>query len=488
MSPSSHTLDRLDVSFDDDHLVADAGLLLPATLAQHLALRDLFDERVDLGQAAGRANVGHKAMTLIHSALAGGDSIDDARALRAGRTEAVLGHELRAPSTLGTFVRSFTFGHGRQLDAVSRDLLARAWAAGAGPGDDPVTVDIDSTICETYGLHKQGGSRFTYTHVRGYHPLVAVVAGTGDVVHARLRGGPANSGRGAGSFLTESFARMRDAGATGEITVRADSGFYNRKVVGACRKAGASFSITAKMMKPLRRTIEEIPEEDWVPIPYFLEGAAVAETTYTPFTKRGTSFRLIVRRVRPTPGSQLALFTEFSYYAFITDREGTTLHLEADHRAHAEVENAIRDLKYGMGLNHLPSGKFGANAAWLALNVMAHNLVRWVTRLGLGEGLIATDTARRRHFSVRLGWCALAGAITCTGPQSGRGASSFWRRWRGFGPSRRPCGRSKLLPLDPSGSDALLQLGLIPVLTEGEHCDRACRAPERATPHPSCPR
>ncbi len=271
-------------------------------------------------------------MTIIGSLLAGGDSIDDCDALRAGGTEAVLGHELRAPSTLGTFLRSFTFGHARQLDRVSRELLHRAFAAGAGPGAEPVTLDVDSTICETYGLAKQGGSRFTYTHVRGYHPLVAVVAGTGDVVHSRLRAGPANSGRGAGTFLTECFARLREAGATGAITVRADSGFYNRKVVGACRRAGAKFSITAKMTKPLRRTIEELPEEAWVPIPYFCDGAAVAETTYTPFTKRGRTYRLIVRRVRPTPGSQLALFTEFSYHAFVTDREGDTLHLEADHR------------------------------------------------------------------------------------------------------------------------------------------------------------
>jgi hypothetical protein len=399
MRSSSHTLDRIDVSFDDDSLVADAGLLLPATLAQHLGLKDLFDGGVDLGSAVGRANVGHKAMTIVQSLLAGGDCIEDSDALRAGGTEEVLGHELRAPSTLGTFLRSFTFGHARQLDAVSRELLSRAFTAGAGPGGEHVTLDIDSTICETYGLAKQGGSRFTYTHVRGYHPLVAVIAGTGDVVHARLRGGPAHSGRGAKSFLTECFARVRAAGATGVLTVRADSGFYNRKVMGACRRAGAPFSITARMTKPLRSAITAIPEEGWVPIPYFLEGASVAETTYIPF-KSERAVRLIVRRVRPTPGSQLALFTEFSYHAFVTDREGTTLALEADHRRHAEVENTIRDLKHGMGLNHLPSGRFGANAVWLALNVIAHNLTRWVCRIGLGEDLLATKTVRRRHFTV----------------------------------------------------------------------------------------
>ena len=396
---SSRSLDRVVVTFDDEHAVADAGLVLPATLAQHLELRELIDGSVDLGAAAGRANVGHKAMTLIHSALAGGDCIDDADALRSGETESVLGHGVLAPSTLGTFLRSFTWGHVRQLDRVSGELLARAWSAGAGPDDEPVTVDVDSTICETYGLAKQGGV-FGYTHVRGYHPLLATIAGTGDVVHCRLRGGNANSGRGAKSFLTETFNRIRAAGATGPMTLRADSGFYARKVVDACRDAGARFSITVRLHKALHKKIAAILDDAWTPIPYFLDGADVAETTYRPFGNDQPDLRLIVRRVRPTPGTQLALFVEFSYHAFITDRHGTTLELEADHRRHAEIENSIRDLKYGVGLNHLPSGRFGANAAWLGFNVIAHNLSRWVSRIGLGETLITHKTLRRRYLRV----------------------------------------------------------------------------------------
>ncbi len=167
---SSHSLDRLETTFDDDRLVADAGLLLPATLAQHLGLRELVDEHVHLGEAAGRANAGDKLLTLVMSALAGGDTIDDAEALRAGGTERILGFTVKAASTLGTFLRCFRWGHVRQLDRVSRELLARAWAAGAGPGAAPLTIDLDSTICETYGLKKQGARHHTYTHVRGYHP------------------------------------------------------------------------------------------------------------------------------------------------------------------------------------------------------------------------------------------------------------------------------------------------------------------------------
>lgn len=397
----SHTLDRLQVAFDEERLVANGGLLLPATLAERLGLRDLVDEVVDLGDVPGSANAGEKAMTVISAVLAGADCIDDVDVLRAGSTGAVLGHRVAAPSTVGTFLRAFLWGHARQLDAVTRELLRRAWASGAGPGSDPLTIDLDSTICETYGLLKQGATKFAYTGVRGYHPLLATAAGLDDVLHARLRGGSANSGRGAASFLAETVSRVRGAGATGPLTMRADSGFYSGTVVRTCRQHNVRFSITVRLRRPLHAVISEIPEDAWTPIPYFLDGADVAETTYTPFSGRDAKpVRLIVRRVRPTPGSQLAITGMlFRYHAFITDREGDTLEIEADHRRHAEVENTVRDLKEGVALNHMPSGRFAANAAWLALNVIAHNLVRWVTRVGLGERLQRTKTVRTRHFT-----------------------------------------------------------------------------------------
>ncbi len=400
---SSHSLDRVDTCFDDDRLVADAGLLLPATLAHHLGLRELVDAHLDLGKRPGRANAGDKLLTLVLSALAGGDCIDDADALRAGGTERVLGFTVKAASTLGTFLRSFRWGHVRQLDRVSRELLKRAWAAGAGPGANPLTIDLDSTICETYGLAKEGATGFTYTGVRGYHPLLAIAAGTGEVLMARLRGGSANSGRSAGHFLRETITRLRHAGATGELTVRADSGFYANAVVAVCRRLKVRFSITVRQHASIRRLIEAIPADAWTPIPYWLDGGAdVAETSYLPFADQpdAAPVRLIVRRVRPTPGSQLELLTLYDYHPFITDREGETLELEADHRRHAEVENAIRDLKYGVGLNHLPSGRFAANGAWLAVQVIAHNLARWTARIGLAERLVTTKTLRRRLFGL----------------------------------------------------------------------------------------
>ncbi len=401
-------LDCICAVFDDHRLVANAGLILPVMLAHHLGLGELADRHVDLGDAPGRANAGDKLLTLVASALAGGDCIDDADALRAGGTGAAIGCVVKAPSTLGTFLRSFRWGHVRQLDRVSRELLAGAWSAGAGPSDDPLTIDLDSTVCETYGLAKEGAQRHNYAGQRGYHPLFAVTAGTGDVLMARLRQGRANTARGAAHFLRETVSRVRYAGATGQLTVRADSGFYNHAIVAVCRKAKVRYSITVRQHASLRNIIEAIPEADWTPIPYWMEGAAdVAETTYVPFESKpdAATVRLIVRRVKPTPGSQLALFATYSYHAFITDRDGDTLYLEADHRRHAEIENAIRDLKYGVGLNHLPSGRFPANGAWLAIQVLAHNLARWATRIGLGEPVMTTKTLRRRFFS-------LAGRIT----------------------------------------------------------------------------
>ena len=279
-----------------------------------------------------------------------------------------------------------------------RQLILRRAAS-----DSPLTIDLDSTICETYGLTKEGAHRHNYTGQRGYHPLLAIAAGTGDVLMARLRAGRANTARGAAHFLRETIGRVRYAGAKGQLTVRADSGFYTHDIVSVCRSNDVRFSITVRQHARLRSLIEDIPETDWTPIPYWMEGAAdVAETTYTPFGSEpdAAPVRLIVRRVRPTPGSQLALFANYSYHAFITDREGDTLRLEADHRRHAEIENAIRDLKYGVGLNHLPSGRFAANAAWLAVQALAHNLARWTSRIGLGEQALTTRTLRRRFFAL----------------------------------------------------------------------------------------
>ena len=386
--------DRIRILFDD-RLVANAGLILPATLALRLGLPQLLRKHLDLGGAPGRGNTGDKMMTLVASALAGGDCIDDADVLRAGGPAGVLGFTAKAPSTLGTFLRSFRWGHVRQLDRVSRELLARVWKAGAGPGD---------------------------------------------VVLARLREGRANTAGGAAHFLRETVGRVRYCGARGQLTVRADSGFYTHAVVAVCRRMDVRFSIAIRQRARLRNLIEAIPEDAWTPIPYWMDGAAdVAETTYTPFQAEADAapVRLIVRRVKPAPGSQLALFATYSYHGFMTDRDGETLELEADHRRHAEIENAIRDLKYGVGLNHLPSGRFAANGAWLAVQVMAHNLARWTARIGLGQQIVTTKTLRRRVF-------ALAGRITRS---ARRLTLHLPRRWPWEEQFSRALARLRAIPL-----------------------------------------
>ncbi len=269
--------DRIRIAFDDTRLVANAGLILPATLALRLGLPKLVQQRLDLGNAPGRANTGDKVMTLVASALAGGDCIDDADVLRTGGTARTLGGTVKAPSTLGTFLRSFSWGHVRQLDRVSRELLARAWKAGAGPGDSPLTIDLDSTICETYGLAKEGARHHGYTGARGYHPLLAIAAGTGDVLMSRLREGRANTARGGAHFLRETVGRVRHAGARGQLTVRADSGFYAHAIVAVCRKMDVRYSIAIRQHKSLRNLIEAIPETDWTPIPLYLDFGDGAE-------------------------------------------------------------------------------------------------------------------------------------------------------------------------------------------------------------------
>jgi len=387
------SLDGLDVMFNDERAVANAGLVLPATLAARLGLERAADELISLA-GPGHFRPGRKVMTLVHSMVAGGDCIDDVDVLRAGQSEGVLGHRVMAPSTCGTFLRSFTFGHVRQLDAFSEFALTAVWAAGAGPGDAPMTIDIDSTICETHGYKKQGAG-FGYTKRRGYHPLLATRADTGEVLHIRFRKGSANTGRGAERFVREVIGRVRRAGASGPLFLRADSGFWSRKVIKACRDHGTGYSITVRQVSAVRTAIAAIADDAWVPIDYTIGGdAEVAECAY------GDGHRLVVRRTRII-GAQAELFANWRHHAFITNSAASTVEADADHRAHAVVELAIRDLKDGAGLEHCPSGRFHANGAWAVLATVAHNLLRWVHLLGgLTIGPVVAKTQRRKLLAL----------------------------------------------------------------------------------------
>ncbi|HJR51692.1 MAG TPA: IS1380 family transposase [Gemmatimonadales bacterium] len=411
-------LDGLKVAFDDGRAVANAGLLLSATLAERLGIEALADRMIDLGRRPGAFRPGRKVMSLVHSMVVGGDAIDDADVLRTGATARVLGHRVMAPSTLGTFLRSFSFGNVRQLDRLAEAALTGAWSAGAGPGAGPMTIDLDSTICEVHGHHK-GGASYGYTRVLGYHPLLATRADTGELLHARLRTGKAHSARGAVRFCQELAPRVRRAGARGPLTVRADSGFWSAKIIEALRRHRIRFSITVRQTGPVRRTIAAIPEQAWVPIDYPAPG--IAEVAQT----RHEGERLIVRRVRHE-AEQTELVLDWRHHAFVTDRDGDALALDVDHRAHAVVELAIRDLKEGAGLAHCPSGRFFANAAWLVLSCLAHNLLRWVAAIGLRiPGAIVAKTVRRRYLT-------LPGRITRSGRRQRLHLPSDWPWAEGF--------------------------------------------------------
>jgi Transposase DDE domain group 1 len=337
-------------------------------------------------------------MSLIFAMVLGADCIDDSELLRSGRTRRLLGGWVAAPSTLGTFLRAFTFGHVRQLDRVLGETLTRAWRAGVGPGVARLVIDVDSFIGEVHGYLKQGAS-FGYTKKRGYHPLLASRAETGEVLHVRLRKGAANTQRGILRFIDELIARVERAGATGVKLLRADSGFWNTKLFTRLEKAGWLYSVGVRMTQPVAEIVAAIPEGDWTKIDDYPESgeAQIAETML------GTR-RLVVRRVR-TLGVQAELFPVWQHYPFATNRDEEIGLVEAEHRQHAVVELCIRDLK-DQALEHFPSGQFNANAAWTVIACLAHNLLRWTELIGL------PNTTRRAARTIRRRLLALPGRLT----------------------------------------------------------------------------
>jgi hypothetical protein len=388
VSRVSRNLDPLAVSFDDPNLVANAGLLLVGTLVARLGLEGLVNATVRLGGRVGGALPGRKVLTLVHAMIVGGSHIDHADVLRSGGTQRVLPHRVMAPSTLGTFLRAFTFGHVRQLEAVVGEALRRAWAMGAGPGTRRLVVDMDSTICAVVGKLKEGAA-FAYTRVLGYHPLLATRADTGEVLHARLRKGSANTARGARRFIEELVARLRRAGASGEIVMRFDSGFWSNDTIAVLGRLDVRYTMAVRTGNgAVARAIAAITEDAWADIDYTPDGQAqVAECIY-----KGR--RLIVRRTRLTDKAQARLWPDWRHHAFLTDLTGDAAEIDAFHRQHAVTELAIRDFKEGAGMDHVPSGRFFANAAWLACALLAHNLIRWTLTLGLPRPVDQLTVAR----------------------------------------------------------------------------------------------
>jgi hypothetical protein len=385
-------LDRLEVVFDDERVVANAGVLLASTLSDRLGLERLVDQCVALGDSSAGARAGAKVLSLVHAMLLGADSIDDCDVLRVGETPRVLDHRVLAPSTLGTFLRAFTFGHVRQLDRVLGEALCRAWQLGGGPGSERLVVDLDSFVVEVHGVHKQGAG-YGYTHKLGYHPIIATRADTLETLQIRLRRGSANTQRGAKRFVDELVARLRRAGVTGEILVRADSGFWSYKTIATLERHQIRYSIGVTLQAHVRAAIAQIDESSWQPLAEY-PPTGIAEIAETQLGER----RLVVRRTRLV-GEQAALWPDWRHHAFLTDRTDELAVVEREHRQHAVVELAIRDHKDG-ALRHLPSGHYSANAAWCVIAALAANLARQTQILGLGQTTPQAQATLRRRLLV----------------------------------------------------------------------------------------
>jgi hypothetical protein len=459
----SHTVARTSAAFDDPNLVSHAGLVPVMALAERAGLHELAAEHIRPGGDCG-ANAGLKTACLVAGMTAGADSIDDMGLLRHGAAETLF-DGVRAPSTLGSFLRSFTWGNVRQTDKAGREFLARlAGQAPLLPGADVLAfVDIDSTQKRVYGHQKQG-ARFGHAKIqgkslllRGLSALAATVStplAAPVIAGVRLRGGNAGSSRGAAGFAAEAIGTARACGATGTIITRMDSAYYGAETIAAIRRAGSFFSVTIPAGAGVRAAIAAIPAEAWTPIRYpaavwddqaggWVSDAEVAETAYAAFTSKRKSLqvtaRLIVRRVRDqnkkaAPG-QDELFPVWRHHAVFTDSPFELLQAEEQHRGHAIVEQVFAGLNDGP-LAHLPSGRFNANAAWLAVAAMAFNLTR------AAGALASRALARARTSTIRRDLVSVAariarhgrGRVTLHLPEAWHREHEWLSLWQACGP------------------------------------------------------
>ena len=418
----SHTAAATSVAFDDGNLIGYAGLVPMVRLAESCGLPGLGRAHLDLGvvpNSAG-ANPVAKVMSVVSGMCTGADSIDDLDVLRHGAMGELF-DDVRAPSTIGSFLRMFTHGHNRQLHKVHRRFLAELAArSNLLPGSDTLAYpDIDPSHLRVYGHAKEGAEHGRLKGQRTLHPILSAISteGAAPVIGAvRLRRGKSADVRGAESFVRESMGTARDAGCTGTMIMRADSKFYTGRVVAACRKAGTHFSITTGSNPSIRKRIAEIPEGGRIPIQYphaiedpdtgeLISDAEIAEIEYTAFASdkdHRITARLVVRRVRDKnqPEGQDEPFPVWRYHAVFTDSPFELVRAEADHRRHAVIEQVIKDGK-SSALAHMPSGRFQANNSWLILAAMAHNLMRAAGVLA-GGSLAVAETATLRARLVQI--------------------------------------------------------------------------------------
>lgn len=421
----SHRFAASSAVFDDEHLVSCAGLVPVMTLAEQTGLSALLERTVRFScerVRSGAANPAPKLTTLIAGMCAGADSIEDLDIVRSGGMKTLF-DDVHAPSTIGTLLREFTFGHARQLASVLREHLgALCERVDLLPGaNGRAFIDIDSLLRPVYGQAKQGAS-YGHTKIagkqilrKGLSPLITTISTEHSIpliTGARLRAGKTNSGKGAASMIAHAVATARAAGVTGQILVRGDSAYGTGTVVSACRRAGARFSVVLTKTAAVVAAIAEIDDTAWVPVNYpgavrdpdsgaWISDAEVAETTYTAFgsTDHPVTARLIVRRVKDARYPD-ALFPVWRYHPFFTDTDEPVDAADITHRRHAIIETVFADLIDGP-LAHMPSGRFGANSAWILCAAIAHNLLRATGVLAGGAHTVARGaTLRRRIITV----------------------------------------------------------------------------------------
>jgi hypothetical protein len=424
----SHVAGLRSARFDEPSLVSAAGLVPVLGLAERAGLAELADAHLTVPGGAGH-DAGAKVAALVAGMVAGADSIADMQLLRHGGMSRLF-DGVRAPSTLGTFLRGFRFGHVRQLDAVAARFIAglARHAPLVAAGEPVAYLDVDDTMRATYGYAKQGAG-YGYTGVKGLNALLATVSSASSapvIVATRLRRGSANSARGAARLVADAITTTRSAGVSGPVVLRADSAYYGHDVIAAARRHGVGFSVTARQDRAVTTAIASIGEHAWTPIRYpravfdeqlqqWISDAEVAEVPFTAFTSRPKrqqlTARLIVRRVRDAnpdhveADAQGELFPVWRHHAIFTDSPLPMLTAEADHRRHAVIEQVIADLKHGP-LAHLPSGRFMANSAWLVLAAIAFNLTR------AAGALASTFHAKATTATIRAQLINIAARVT----------------------------------------------------------------------------
>jgi len=409
--------------FDEDNLVSSAGLVPVMTLAQQTGLTRLLSDKVQIVAPrikSGSANLAPKLATVVAGMCAGADCIDDIDLLRSGGMKTLF-DGVYAPSTVGTLLREFTFGHARQLESVLRaHLVALCGRVELLPdaAKQPVFIDIDSLLRPVYGHAKQGAS-YGHTKIagkqilrKGLSPLATTISTAGSapvIAGMRLRAGKTGSAKGAGRMVAQAISTARAAGASGQILVRGDSAYGNRAVVRTCLRAGVRFSLVMIRNPAVERALAAIDESAWTPVSYpgavrdpdtgaWISDAEVAEIPYTAFatTPDRITARLIVRRVKDARFPD-ALFPVWRYHPFFTNTDLPADQADITHRQHAIIETVFADLIDGP-LAHIPSGRFGANSAWILCAAIAHNLLRAASVLAGDQQTRARGSTLRRRI------------------------------------------------------------------------------------------